>query len=131
MATRFCSRGCYAAGMVKRPAGREHNGKPAAIDHMGYVRIYEPTHPRATRTGWVFEHRFVVEQILGRILEPSEHVHHLNHVRDDNRPENLELLSQSEHMTRTSQENGAALSGAVAMRERLAEYERRFGPLES
>ena len=44
-----------------------------------------------TAEGWKPEHRWVIEQKLGRELIPGENVHHKNGVRDDNRLENLEL----------------------------------------
>src|ERR1035437_9606295 len=57
----------------------------------GYVFIMQPDHPNAESTGYVREHVLAMVSILGRPLRKGERVHHKNGVRDDNRPENLEL----------------------------------------
>lgn len=49
--------------------------------------------------GYVQEHRLVMEQMVGRRLTRQEVVHHRNHNKLDNRPENLVLVShQAEHI---------------------------------
>lgn len=63
----------------------------------GYVVIWNPAHPMARKNGYVLEHRLIMANHLGRMLKDDEHVHHKNGNRQDNRIENLELVSSSEH----------------------------------
>lgn len=124
---RFCSRECYDVNRVLGSAiGREHNGRQVIKDHGGYLRIWQPDHPAASN-GRVLEHRWVVEQILGRQLRTDEHVHHVNGVKDDNRPENLQVLDAQEHRLLTAAEIKEKRAADTA---ELAEYRKRYGPLE-
>lgn len=60
----------------------------------GYILKYLPSHP-ARKRNYVFEHRIVMESVIGRYLLKEETVHHKNGVKDDNRPENLELWASN------------------------------------
>lgn len=65
--------------------------------HEGYVFIKMAGHPRATTEGFVKRAILVLEAKLGRYLSPSEHTHHINGIRDDDRPENITAFTNSEH----------------------------------
>lgn len=60
-----------------------------------YVVVKE--HPNATKNGYILEHRIIMENHLGRILNPNEVVHHINEDKKDNRIENLQLMLVGEH----------------------------------
>ena len=62
--------------------------EPRLQASTGYMRVHRKAE---AGTVYSYEHRVVMEKVLGRALYPGETVHHKNGIRTDNRPENLEL----------------------------------------
>lgn len=89
----FCKKCMYR---VKRAKPTYNGGK--IVDKDGYVRVTagHHDHPRRT-TGGVYEHILVMEAEIGRHVTCDEVVHHKNGNKADNRIENLELLTVTEH----------------------------------
>jgi hypothetical protein len=85
----FCSSPCW--NDYRTPVGT------VIVEENGYALVKVPRGtPGAKKRGnrasnWMSQHRYVMQEALGRPLEPHESVHHINGKRDDNRLENLEL----------------------------------------
>ena len=71
----------------------------------GRTKVYDPsrTSPNGS-THYVLEYRLVLEKKLGRKLRDDEIVHHINGDMADDRPENLEAMTQSKHAYEHSKE---------------------------
>ena len=132
---KYCSRACWAGDpskIIRKPElrGQRHvNGK-------GYVYLYAPDHHSVQNKPYkhVLEHRMVMEDVLGRRLRPGENVHHINGVKDDNRPENLELWVVNQPAGQTTEDKRelvAARLEIIELRKRLAELGASLVPDET
>ena len=88
---------------------RNHLWKGGRFYRLGYVlvRVYPNDffYPMVSKQRYVLEHRLIMAKHLGRNLHSWELVHHKNHVRDDNRIENLQLVGSDKHKQITIMEN--------------------------
>lgn len=98
-----CSKRCGVQSAVEqgRKVGigdKSHQWTGGRLERGGYVLVYAPDHHSVAGTSrrYVMEHRLVMEQKEGRPLKRHEQVHHVNGIRNDNRPENLELWAKQQ-----------------------------------
>ena len=62
-----------------------------AKDDSGYILKWAPDDPNSKCSGYLYQHRHVMSEKIGRPLIANENVHHVNGDRSDNKIENLEL----------------------------------------
>lgn len=68
----------------------------------GYVFVLQPNHPFCLKNKYIRRSHIVMEKILGYYLKPTEVVHHINGIKDNDRPENLRLYKNNkEHLKDT------------------------------
>jgi hypothetical protein len=94
-ARKLCVKHYYKLKKYGDPLGGKFSHSPEKrnwhINHQGYVVRYEPKGKHSQPNGYVYQHRYLMGEFLGRRLLKSENVHHINGNKADNRMENLEL----------------------------------------
>ena len=114
---RPCARkGTHLSAETKLKLSEAHKLKGAGHKKAradGYIYLYYPSHPKSTKDGYIPEHHYVMEQSIGRYINKGEVVHHKNHIRDDNRIENLELMTFKEHASLHMKERWAIKKGEM------------------
>jgi len=81
------------------PKGKKHpryNGY-RTYEVGGYIRVYNPAHYRSGVNGYVLEHILVWEDTHKKRLPNNWVIHHLNGIKNDNRPVNLVALPDKKH----------------------------------
>ena len=77
---------------IRKHEGKNHaNWKGGIRSYSGYIQLLCQKHPHANGKGYVYKHRLVMEEDIGRYLRPEERVHHLDGDKSNNNIENLVL----------------------------------------
>ena len=113
------------SGLGKRGTKTNHwkGGRFLAGGNRNYWYVYSPEHPYCTKDGYVMEHRLVIEAKLGRYLERTEFIHHINGDTKDNHPDNLQLVTKKQH-ARIHFDDCKKIAD---LEQQIALYKERFG----
>lgn len=95
------------------------------IKDIGYWAVFCPDHPHARRGGYVLEHRLVWEKANGRILDPSEHVHHVDGNPLNNDPTNLVALTRRQHVAVHADSKQTSRRKSLGQKRRMQDPEER------
>lgn len=82
---------------ITRKFTEKQNSRGNVLSGGGYVLVRKLSHPYCNSNGYITKHRLVMEKHLERFLSPREHIHHINKIKTDNRIENLQLTTMTEH----------------------------------
>ena len=105
----YCSIECSAKHLREIP--KKHKEKPIwdgierknmwkysqVVDNHGYLYAMCPQHPKALKNGYIYLHRLIVENHLGRLLKDDEVIHHKDLNKKNNSIDNLMVLTSSKH----------------------------------
>lgn len=98
------------------------------ITEKGYKRVYKPGHGNCNTQGYVYEHRLVMSEHIGRPLKLNECVHHINGNGLDNRLKNLVIISQAAHLkTHLKPRRGEMATGSKLTAAQVKEIRRQYG----
>lgn len=88
----FCSKICKGIYMSNCPAEESPHWKNGYNKTtQGYIQLNGKKFKR------ILEHRFIMQEKIKRKLRRNEIVHHKNNNKEDNRIENLEIITRSNH----------------------------------
>ena len=88
---KYCSKSCYHKSRVGK---RSSNWKGGRKINNGYVLLHKPEHPSSDPHGYVYEHRVVMEEYLGRY--PSGFKKEIIKKRIERKKHILDLLDSSQ-----------------------------------
>jgi len=133
---KYCSRHCFNKATKNGDILYRPYCSWRFKDSRGYIQIrlsssslfYPMTGVGLRYKSFVSEHRLKMAKSLGRILQPSEIVHHKNGIKDDNRLSNLELSDRNNHIANHNQgyRNGFLRGFRDGKNEKIRELEKQI-----